>query len=67
MVWVPLKIVKTVIPLLGTYPKNMNQHTTKAPAHPYLLQHYTQQLSYKNTQDAPLLMNMLRKRGINIQ
>jgi hypothetical protein len=31
----------------------------KAPAHPCLLQHYSQQPSYGNSQDAPLLMNRL--------
>jgi hypothetical protein len=40
--------------------KNMNQLTTKAPAHPY----YSQQLSYEKSQDAPLLLNRLRKCGI---
>jgi hypothetical protein len=67
MVWRLLKILKTVIPLLGTYPKEYESTYKKAPEHPYLLQHYSQLLSYKNTQDAPLLMNTLRKCGINIQ
>jgi hypothetical protein len=31
-----------VIPLLGIDPKNVNQLTTKAPAHPCLLQHCSQ-------------------------
>jgi hypothetical protein len=30
------------IPLLGVYPKNVNQVTIKKPAHPCLLQHYSQ-------------------------
>jgi hypothetical protein len=38
--------------------------TTKAPAHPCLLQHYSQFPSYENSQDAPLSMYRLRKRGI---
>jgi hypothetical protein len=28
-----------------------------SPAHPCLLQHYSQYLSYRNSQDAPLPMN----------
>jgi hypothetical protein len=37
--------------------------TPEAPAHPCLLQCYSQQPSYGNNQDAPLLMNGLRKCG----
>jgi hypothetical protein len=45
----------------------MTQVITKAPACPCLLQHYSQQLSYRNSQDAPLLMNGSRKCGIYTQ
>jgi hypothetical protein len=45
----------------------VSQLTTKALAHPCLLQQYSQELSYGNSQDAPLLMNELRKCGIYIQ
>jgi hypothetical protein len=45
----------------------MNHVTTKAPAHPCLLQHYSQKPSYGNGQDAPLLMNGLRKCSIYTQ
>jgi hypothetical protein len=41
----------------------VTQVITKAPAHPYLLQHYSQQPSYGNSQDVQLLMNGLRKWG----
>jgi hypothetical protein len=41
--------------------------TPEAPAHPYLLQHYSQQPSYGNSQDAPLLTNGSRKCGIYTQ
>jgi hypothetical protein len=54
------------IPLLGIY-LGVTQITTKAPAHPCLLQHYLQKLSYGNSQDAPQLMNGLRKCDIYIQ
>jgi hypothetical protein len=37
------------------------------PAHPCSLQHYSQQPSYGNSQDAPLSMNKLRKCGIYTQ
>jgi hypothetical protein len=46
---------------------NVSQVATKAPAHPCLLLHYSQQPSYRNNQDAPLLMNGLRKCGIYTQ
>jgi hypothetical protein len=39
----------------------------EALAHPCLLQHYSQQPSYGNSQDAPLLTNGLRKCGIYTQ
>jgi hypothetical protein len=45
----------------------VSQVTTKAPAHPYLLQYYSHKLSYRNSQDAPLLTNALRKCGIYTQ
>jgi hypothetical protein len=45
-------------PNLTTYQKD---HAP--PAHPYLLQHYLQQLSYGNSQNVPLLMNGSRKCG----
>jgi hypothetical protein len=38
----------------------MCQVITKAPAHPCLLQRYSQWPSYGNSQDAPLLMNGLK-------
>jgi hypothetical protein len=43
------------------------QVISKAPAHPCLLQHYSQQPSYGKRQDAPLPMNELRKCGIYTQ
>jgi hypothetical protein len=45
---------------LGYTQRNGTQAITKAPAHPCFLQHYS--LGY--SQDAPLLMNGLRKCGI---
>jgi hypothetical protein len=39
------------VPLLGIYPKekrNISQHTVDIPAHPFLLQHYSQEPSYEN-------------------
>jgi hypothetical protein len=51
----------------GYTQRNANQVTTKTPAHPRLLQHYSQYLSYGNSKDAPILMNGLRKCGIYIQ
>jgi hypothetical protein len=45
----------------------MTQVIRKAPAHPCLLQQYSQQSSYGNSQDAPLLTNRLRKCGIYTQ
>jgi hypothetical protein len=35
----------------------VSQVIPKAPAHPCLLQHYSQKPSYGNSQDAPLLMD----------
>jgi hypothetical protein len=55
------------IPLLGIHQRNISQVTKKPPAHPCLLQHYSQQLSYGNSQDAPLLTNGLRKCGVYTQ
>jgi hypothetical protein len=45
----------------------VTQVVPKAPAHPYLLQHYSQLPSYGNSQDAPLLTNGLRKCDIYTQ
>jgi hypothetical protein len=55
------------IPLLGICPRDMNQVIPKAPAYPCLLQHYSQQPSYGNSQDVLLLINGLRKCGIYTQ
>jgi hypothetical protein len=52
------------IPFLGIYPKECDTGYSGGIAHPYLLQHYSQQPSYGSSQDAPLLMNRLRKCGI---
>jgi hypothetical protein len=38
----------------------VTQVTPEVLAHPCLLQHYSQQPSYGNSQDAPLLTNGLR-------
>jgi hypothetical protein len=52
------------IPLLEIYTqRNVTQVTPEEPAHSCLLQHYSQQPSYGNNQDAPLLMNGSRKFG----
>jgi hypothetical protein len=48
----------------GYTQRNATQITPKASAHPCLLQHYSQQPSYGNNQDAPLLTNGSRKCGI---
>jgi hypothetical protein len=45
---------------------SLHHITIKAPAHLCLLQHYLQLLGYGNNQDAPLLMNGLKKCGIYI-
>jgi hypothetical protein len=45
----------------GYTQRNATQVTPEAPAHPSLLQRYSQQPSYRNNQDAPLQMNGLRK------
>jgi hypothetical protein len=42
---------------------NAAQVTLEAPAHPCLLQHYSQKTSYRNNKDAPLLVNGSRKYG----
>jgi hypothetical protein len=55
------------IPLLGYNQRNATQVTPEAPAHPCLLQRYSQQPSYGNNQDAPLLTNGSRKCGIYTQ
>jgi hypothetical protein len=51
----------------GYTQRNVSQVTIKAPAHPCLLQPYSQQLSCRSSEDAPLLMNGLRKCAIYIQ
>jgi hypothetical protein len=51
----------------GYTQRNATQFTPKAPAHPCLLQRYSQYPSYGNSQDTPLLTNALRKWGIYIQ
>jgi hypothetical protein len=43
----------------GYNQRNAAQVTAEAPAHPCLLQRYSQQPSYENNQDAPLLMSGL--------
>jgi hypothetical protein len=43
----------------GYTPRNTTQVIPEAPARPCLLQHYSQQRSYGNSQDAPLPMNRL--------
>jgi hypothetical protein len=47
--------------------KNVSQVIIKTPAHPCLLQHYLQYLSYGNSQDDLQLMNGLRKCDIYTQ
>jgi hypothetical protein len=39
----------------------VTQVIIKAPAHPCLMQHYSQEPSYGKSQDAPQQMNGLRK------
>jgi hypothetical protein len=64
IVWRDLKKLKiellydSVIPFLGI--RNISQVTTKAPAHPCLLQYCSQKPSYGNSEDAPLLLNGLK-------
>jgi hypothetical protein len=53
------------IPLLGIYPKECDSGYFKGTC--CLLQHYSQQPSYGNSQDALLPMNGLRKCGIYAQ
>jgi hypothetical protein len=55
------------VPLLWYTQRNVSHITTKAPAQLCLLQYYSQYLSYRNSQDSPLLMNGLRKCVIYIQ
>jgi hypothetical protein len=50
----------SAIPMLWIYLKE-SEVTTKILAHPHLLQHCSQQLSYGNSQDVSLLMYGLRK------
>jgi hypothetical protein len=51
----------------GFTQQNVTQVIPELPAHPCLLQHYSHDPSYGNSQDAPLLMNGLRKFGIYTQ
>jgi hypothetical protein len=51
----------------GYTQRNVTQVTLKVPAHLCLLQHYSQEPSYGNNHDAPLLMNGSRKYGIYTQ
>jgi hypothetical protein len=46
---------------------SVSQVKINVSAHPGLLQYCSQQLSYRNSQDAPLLMNGIRKCCIYIQ
>jgi hypothetical protein len=72
-IWKLLKKLKlelpydTATPLLEIHPKECKSDYNKDSAHQCLLQHYSQSLSYGNSQDAPLLMNGLRKCGIYIK
>jgi hypothetical protein len=67
-VWRLLKKLKIELPydpaILLLAQRNLSEVTRKAPEHQCLLQHYSKQLSYGNSHDAPLLMNGLRKCGI---
>jgi hypothetical protein len=47
----------------GYIERNATQVTPEAPAHPCLLQRYSQEPSYGNNQDAPLLMNVSRMKS----
>jgi hypothetical protein len=47
--------------------RNATHVTPEAPVHPCLLQHYSQYPIYRNSKDAPLLMNGSRKFGIYTQ
>jgi hypothetical protein len=51
----------------GYIQRNVTQVTPEAPAHPCLLQCYSQQPSYGNNQDAPLLTDGSRKFDIYTQ
>jgi hypothetical protein len=51
----------------GYIQRNATQVTLEAPAHPCLLQRYSQEPSYGKNKDAPVLMNGSRKCGINTQ
>jgi hypothetical protein len=55
------------IPLLGIYPKDCDTGYSRGTCNPCLLQHYLQEPSYGNSQDAPPLTTGLRKCGIYIQ
>jgi hypothetical protein len=57
----------SAIPLLGIYLKEGKSVYNKGTCILHLLQLYSQQPSYGNSQDAPQLMNGLRKYGIYIQ
>jgi hypothetical protein len=54
------------ISLLGMYLKGCESAYNKDTYTPMFLQHYSQYLSYGNSQDAPLLRNGLRKCDIHI-
>jgi hypothetical protein len=43
------------IPLLGTHPKEISQHTIETPAHPWLLQH----CSHSQVMDAAKQINQM--------
>jgi hypothetical protein len=55
------------IPLLGIYLRECDSGYSKDTAHPYLLQHYLQEPSYGNSQDAPLPTNGLRNAVLRFQ
>jgi hypothetical protein len=57
----------TAIPLLRDTLKEWESSYNEGTCTPCLLQHYSQYLSYGNSQDASILMNGLRKCDIYIQ
>jgi hypothetical protein len=48
------------IPLLGIFPKECDSGYNKVTCTPMFIAHYSQQLSYGNSQDAPQQINGLR-------
>jgi hypothetical protein len=56
-----------VVPLLGTYLRNVLQDIIEPFAHPCLLQFYSHESNFGNSPDAPQLKNELRKYGICTQ